>query len=136
MMVRSASARRSSNLKALDSGIASNGDMNRIFPEDVSSMQCAVVQSTTNREWVRLVGRDHDVHWWHTRDTDIPEQTLDREYDPGELLPGEEWIRDLFEPIRLMFYNDPFNPIPIYMPEEPIPATVSVPPPPASLLPF
>ena len=31
-------------------------------------VQASVVEATRNRQWVHLVGRDHDVHYWCTED--------------------------------------------------------------------
>uniref|UniRef100_A0A7S1J653 ubiquitinyl hydrolase 1 n=1 Tax=Eutreptiella gymnastica TaxID=73025 RepID=A0A7S1J653_9EUGL len=117
---------RSSNLKALPSDVATNCDVKTVFQDATASMQGAVVESCTNREWIRLMGRDHDVHWWHTDDPDRAEQTLERDYDPGDLFPSEGWVKDLFEPVRLALFNDPFRPIPIMMPDTPLPDTAGV----------
>ena len=37
---------------------------------------------------------------------------LDREYDPGDLFPSEEWVKDLFEPVRLALFDDPLRSVP------------------------
>ena len=54
-------------LQALDSDVANNQDVKEVFKDVTASMQCAMVESATNREWMRLVGRDHDVYWWTTK---------------------------------------------------------------------
>eukprot|EP01012_Entosiphon_sulcatum_P009332 TRINITY_DN1521_c0_g2_i1.p1 TRINITY_DN1521_c0_g2~~TRINITY_DN1521_c0_g2_i1.p1 ORF type:complete len:4962 (-),score=1074.52 TRINITY_DN1521_c0_g2_i1:73-14958(-) len=112
---------RASNLQALDSEMANNEDVKAVFQDVTDSMQCAVVESAQNRQWVRLVGRDHDIHWWTTKDDDVAEQLVDRDYDPGELFPSEQWIVPLFEPVRLALFDDPMNPVPIMMPDDPLP---------------
>lgn len=70
-----------------DSNIASDADVLQIFPEEANSMQCAVVQSAENRMWVRLVGRSHDIQWWHTEDADSAPQGGPR-WGPGDVDGG------------------------------------------------
>ena len=62
--------------------------------EKGNGMMCAVVQHTTNRSWLRMVGCRHDVQIWE-QDTrphgaHFP-NPLSRRYPDG-LKPGEEWV--------------------------------------------
>ncbi len=72
-------------------------------------MQAATVESTQNREWVRLIGRDHDLQHWRTPDERTEVQILDRDYVPGELEDHENWIIPIFEPVRLTYLVQPFE---------------------------
>jgi hypothetical protein len=90
---------KTSHLRALDRTIANNPDVRLIF--GAQSMQCATVQSAEHREWVRLIGRHHDLHYWKTADPRVLPQVNDRDYNPGELENSEMWIVPLLEPVRL-----------------------------------
>eukprot|EP00760_Papus_ankaliazontas_P003017 PhM_4_TR11378/c0_g1_i1/m.4426 len=110
----------SNHLKSLDEHIQGDFDVQTVF-ETKYPMQCAVQETAKNRDCVRLLGRLHDVHYWKTPDQTTALQVNDREYDPGALAPTEQWIRDLFEPVRLKFFNDPMNPIQFVLPERELP---------------
>ena len=60
--------------------------------------QCAEVKNTTNRMWVRLVGRRHDVQFWTTDTRQVP-CPYSRAY-PMALFPTEKWVKDILEPYR------------------------------------
>jgi len=116
---------RTSHLKALDNVIARNPDVVEIF--GTKSMQAATIQNAENRQWVRLVGRQHDIEFWRTPDTvegkpRLAEQELMREYNPTELEDTERWIVPIWEPVRRKFFvpPPPNPPIPIWIAEEPL----------------
>eukprot|EP01083_Nonionella_stella_P030773 84290_1 len=96
---------KTSHLKALDRHIAQHPDCVEVF--GIQSMQCAVIESAKNREWVRLVGRHHDIAFWKTPDDRMALQVNDRDYEPGFLPPSEQWIIPLFEPVRLAYFTQP-----------------------------
>lgn len=98
---------KSSHLKALDRAIANDEDVVTVFGKH--SMQAATIQSTEHREWVRLIGRDHDLQYWRTPDQRTDVQVLDRDYVPGELEESENWIIPIFEPVRLTYMTQPFE---------------------------
>eukprot|EP00658_Telonema_sp_P-2_P077144 TRINITY_DN6915_c0_g1_i10.p1 TRINITY_DN6915_c0_g1~~TRINITY_DN6915_c0_g1_i10.p1 ORF type:complete len:1325 (-),score=412.13 TRINITY_DN6915_c0_g1_i10:118-4092(-) len=81
-----------------------------------SSVQCAMVDVTTNRKWMRLVGQDADVIQWKNRDHRIPlpASTALRFY-PEELSESEQWIYQLFEPIRERYLVRSFFEPPIFV---------------------
>jgi len=131
---------KSSHLKALDKSIAGRPDVLEIFGSH--SMQAATIESAEHREWVRLIGRDHDLHFWkvsvnfffcglifffnispfyQTPDPRTDVQVLDRDYVPGELEDSEQWIIPIFEPVRLTYLMKPF-PLQICLPENALPA--------------
>ena len=58
------------------------------------SMQASICESTVNREWVHLIGRDHDIEYWKTPDIRPISCPLEmqRDYIPGELNDTEQWI--------------------------------------------
>lgn len=97
---------KSSHLKALDKSIAGRPDVLLIFGS--KSMQAATIETAENREWVRLIGRDHDLQFWRTPDPRMDVQILDRDYVPGELEETEQWIVPIFEPVRLSYLTEPF----------------------------
>jgi len=97
---------KSSHLKALDKSIAGRPDVLLIFGSH--SMQAATIENAENREWVRLIGRDHDLQFWCTPDPRTDVQILDRDYIPGELEETEQWIIPIFEPVRLTYLEKPF----------------------------
>jgi hypothetical protein len=97
---------KSSHLKALDKSIAGRPDVLQIFGSN--SMQAATIETAENREWVRLIGRDHDLQFWRTPDPRMDVQILDRDYVPGELEESEQWIVPIFEPVRLTYLTQPF----------------------------
>jgi hypothetical protein len=109
---------RSQHLKALDKKIASNPDVVLVFGTS-ETMQAATIESAEHRECVRLVGRNHDLHYWKTPDPRPEIQVLDRDYNPGELEASEQWIVPLFEPVRLTYLTQPFT-LQICLPEKPL----------------
>eukprot|EP01012_Entosiphon_sulcatum_P004402 TRINITY_DN11719_c0_g1_i1.p1 TRINITY_DN11719_c0_g1~~TRINITY_DN11719_c0_g1_i1.p1 ORF type:complete len:3283 (+),score=530.28 TRINITY_DN11719_c0_g1_i1:870-9851(+) len=65
-----------------------------------NAMHCAEVRNTTNRSWVRLMGRRHDLQRW-VPDERPPALPVDfhRRY-PRDLRPGERWVTEILEPWR------------------------------------
>jgi hypothetical protein len=114
---------KSNHLQALDTAIASDPDVQMIFGK--KSMQASIVESTENRLWVHLVGRDHDVHYWRTPDERTAVVELDRDYSPGEVEESEQWIVPILEPVRMMYMTQPFV-LQICMQERPLPPNAEV----------
>jgi len=107
---------KSNHLEALNQPMSSDYDVVTIF--GVRSLQVAVVEKAQHRQWYRMIGRQHDLEYWDA-DTRTDVQEWDRDYDPGDMLPSETWIAQLFEPIRLSYYVPPAvqEPIPFVLPE-------------------
>jgi len=114
---------QAAHLKSLPTEIAVDPDVVDIFGMHV--MQAATIEDTQHREWLRLVGRGYDLHYWKTPDPRMEPQLLDREYDPSELDQSEVWIYRLFEPVRSMFFMFP-EPYPVVMQDKRIPDDASV----------
>lgn len=114
---------KSSHLQALETAIAQDPDVQMIFGK--KSMQASIVESSENRMWVHLVGRDHDVHFWRTPDQRTAVVDLDRDYAPGEVEECEQWIVPILEPVRMTYMTQPFV-LQICMPEKPFPADAEV----------
>ena len=107
---------KSSHLKALDTKIASDPDVQSIFGK--KSMQGSIIESTMHRTWVNLIGRGHSIQHWKTADERSCVQDFDRLYSAGELEGGPEaWIVALFEPVRMAYMTQPFV-LEVCMPEE------------------
>jgi hypothetical protein len=66
-----------------------------------NEMQCAVVKHTTNRDWVRLVGRRHDIQFWSldTRHALLDSSRFTRQY-PDCISGSERWVGNILEPVR------------------------------------
>ena len=64
-------------------------------------MNSAPVKVTTNRSWLRLVGRRHDVHFWAPDErapANLCGRTLRGKY-PAGLKESEEWAREILDPV-------------------------------------
>ena len=95
---------KSNHLQALNQPMSNDADVVAVF--GLRSLQCAIVEEAEHRNWYRLIGRQHDLQWWDPDDRgDL--QKLDREYDPSGMPPSEQWITNLFEPVRLQYYVPP-----------------------------
>ena len=57
-----------SRLEGVDERIAAFPDFKELFGPEGSKAQCAAVQVTKRRVWVRMVGRRHDLHLWKPDD--------------------------------------------------------------------
>eukprot|EP01087_Luapelamoeba_hula_P004848 TRINITY_DN1482_c0_g1_i1.p1 TRINITY_DN1482_c0_g1~~TRINITY_DN1482_c0_g1_i1.p1 ORF type:complete len:4317 (-),score=602.49 TRINITY_DN1482_c0_g1_i1:51-13001(-) len=114
---------KSSHLKALSKAIAGRPDVLEIFGSH--SMQAATIETTEHRDSVRLIGREHDLHFWKTPDPRMDIQINDRDYVPGELEESEQWIIPIFEPVRMAYLMQPF-PLQVCLPERALPADAEV----------
>jgi hypothetical protein len=83
-------------------------------------VQASLIESAEHRTRYTLVGKHHEIAWWHTPHAACPPvaDEWERQYDPSELFASERWIARIFEPIRENFFNGP-NPPPMQfmMPE-------------------
>ena len=111
---------KSSHMCALPEMIARARDVRDIFGS--KSMQCVITQRAKNRVKARIVGRNHEIHFWPTADERLPEQKNLRFYDPADLLPHEQWIVPIFEPFRAAVFEPPppQPPIPFFIREDPV----------------
>lgn len=113
---------RSKHLSALPSDVANHPDMRRIF--GTATMQASLLERATNRTIYRLVGLNHDIHYWSSAHLECPPipESFERQYDPAELFDSESWIPALFEPVRKSFFNGPQPPpMEFLMLERPLP---------------
>ena len=62
-----------------------------------SSIPCAEVKNTTERTWVRLVGRRHDLQLW-TPDKRGCRSPFSRSF-PSQLRQGERWVQEILTPL-------------------------------------
>lgn len=94
---------KSSKVKVLPDLILEMPDCVAVFGKaHDTAIQSAVVKDTSNRQWLRLVGRRHDIRAW--RDTKmLPESSFTRAYRPDRLRGDEVWIRQVLEPVRVAF---------------------------------
>lgn len=82
-----------------DTGKSTNADI----------IQCAEVQNTTNRKWVRLVGMGNDLQLW-TPDLRIPVIDYTKKYE----LCKEEWLLNILEPWRAIVLPN----VPLFLPND------------------
>ena len=120
---------RGTSLRALDTAIAGDRDMKHLFGSRTGTMQCIVDGSYEHMEARFLVGVGYTVNQWTPDDglRDMYEE-FDREYDPNEFHAEEEWIGELFEPIRQAWFKPPAaaEEVPFFLPEQPYPASTDV----------
>uniref|UniRef100_A0A0G4G6D4 ubiquitinyl hydrolase 1 n=1 Tax=Chromera velia CCMP2878 TaxID=1169474 RepID=A0A0G4G6D4_9ALVE len=120
---------KSSHLRALPEHIVKEPDIETVFLEAVggkshllASMQCAIVADTEHRQWVRLVGQEHDVFYWKTPDPRLPMPSYESfRFFPDDCTRNEAWLVAIVEPIRRQFFDPgPLRP-PIFLllPETP-----------------
>jgi hypothetical protein len=118
---------RSKHLAALSSDIANNPDMLAIFGD--ATVQASLLERAENCQRYRLVGQNHEVHYWNTAHTLCPpiDEVWERDYDPAELFDSEHWVISLFEPVRKSFFDGPQPPpMQFMMPEKPLDADAEV----------
>eukprot|EP01012_Entosiphon_sulcatum_P007139 TRINITY_DN13559_c0_g1_i1.p1 TRINITY_DN13559_c0_g1~~TRINITY_DN13559_c0_g1_i1.p1 ORF type:complete len:4669 (-),score=764.85 TRINITY_DN13559_c0_g1_i1:3029-17035(-) len=115
---------KTAHLKALDSVIAGDQDVVTVFSHaarggGLGTMQCATVENAMHREWIRLVGQDHDVQFWKTEDPRLALTDNDREF-PDDLADSEQWVYQVFEPVRRQRYARPpwQPPILFFLPDQ------------------
>ena len=101
-------------MELLPPAIYNDRDFLNIFGTEAQrfGMQCAVVKNTTNRKWLRLVGRRHDVQLWNADDrilrdhSGTPKNPCRRTFKyPRGLSSSESWVQDVIEP-ALEAYKD------------------------------
>lgn len=75
------------------------------------------------------MGVGYTIEFW-SQDQKLMEQyeDFDRDYDPSELFPTEEWIAELFEPIRKAWFVRPTSgeDVPFFMTEQEISPSATV----------
>lgn len=83
---------RSKHLSALHTDIANHLDVKMIFGE--TTMQASLVEVAEHRQVFRLVGLNHEIHYWRTAHNICPAlgDEWEREYDPADLSDSERWI--------------------------------------------
>lgn len=83
---------RSKHLAALGTEIANHPDVRSIFGD--STMQASMIEMSEHRLIYRLVGLNHELHYWRTAHNVCPPlgDEWEREYDPAELYDTEKWI--------------------------------------------
>jgi hypothetical protein len=90
------------HMQLLPSRIFSDEDFIQVFGADAQNfgIQCAGVKKTSNRSWLRLVGRRHDVQHW-TPDDRTPKNPCGRLLGryPRGLKSSEEWICAVLDPV-------------------------------------
>eukprot|EP00755_Sulcionema_specki_P008255 Sspe_Gene.40443::Locus_19530_Transcript_1_1_Confidence_1.000_Length_7240::g.40443::m.40443 len=101
---------KTAHLRGLDTKVATDADVGMLLKyleAETATVQCADVEQTEHREWVRLVGLDVDVQHWRTPEPRvvIPE-TSGRDYPEGANA-HEEWVVALAEPVRLSYFMRP-----------------------------
>jgi hypothetical protein len=86
---------RGQSLRALDSDMACEKDIVHLFGTSAGTMQCTVDGENENRKSRYLVGVGYLLEYW-THDRKLMEmyEDFDRDYDPSELFPSEEWISE------------------------------------------
>ncbi len=110
---------RGQSLQALDSEIANDRDVRVLFGNNSGTLQCTMEGNFQHRKSRYLVGVGYTVDFW-TPDPKLLElpEDYDRDYDPSELFPSEEWIGEIFEPIRKAWFVRPVaqEDVPFFMP--------------------
>eukprot|EP00755_Sulcionema_specki_P014189 Sspe_Gene.56011::Locus_30819_Transcript_1_1_Confidence_1.000_Length_7199::g.56011::m.56011 len=100
---------KTAHLRALDSSVAVDRDVSTLLQyleAETATVQCADVEQTEHREWVRLVGLDVDVQHWKTPDPRVVIPDQGRDYPEGANA-HEGWVVALAEPVRLSFFIRP-----------------------------
>ena len=76
-----------------------------------------------------MVGVGYTIEYWRP-DQKLMElyEDFDRDYDPSELFPSEEWIAELFEPVRKTWFVRPTarEDVPFFMTELETPPNANV----------
>eukprot|EP01066_Platyproteum_vivax_P004401 Platyproteum_vivax@DN15657_c0_g1_i1.p2 len=72
----------------------------------VRSFQCADVQHSQNRHWVRLVGLRHDLQLWASDTRPIQTPTYSRTYKVGggNMHPAETWAAPIVDRLIARFF--------------------------------
>ena len=120
---------RGTSLRALDTQIANNEDIQFLFGEQARMIQCTVEGTYEHKKSRYLVGLGYQLDFWDQDQKLRPMyETYDRDYDPNELFQSEEWIAEVFEPVRRAWFCRPTarEDVPFFLPEEEFPADTSV----------
>lgn len=95
-------------MQLLPKKVYNKADFIEIFGDEAQNfgMQCAVVKSTTNRQWLRLVGRRHDVQHWNLDERIAKSPGSTPKTPSGRLLSyprglsaSESWVEEILSPI-------------------------------------
>lgn len=108
---------KTAKLKVLSDAFISHPDFITIFGRD-KYVQSAIVSSTEFREWVRLVGRRHDVQLWTATKRQLKFSGY-REYPSAMHFSTEAWVKTLIDPVRTSALKD----FTMYLPKENLSAT-------------
>ncbi|KAK3255594.1 hypothetical protein CYMTET_35231, partial [Cymbomonas tetramitiformis] len=87
---------KSNHTEMLDERMSLHEDFKEVFGMEGSREQCARVQVTEARQWVRLVGLRHDCQYW-VSDTREPASTLGSR-KLGRLGAEEQWFAEAVQP--------------------------------------
>lgn len=99
---------KANRLEVLDPVIQRMEDFRTLFGSESTHrvpLQSAEVKNTVNRMWVRLVGRRHDLQYWHADERKTP-MNLEREYKVGGMGGSEQWIVASFEHVRAKYLTN------------------------------
>jgi hypothetical protein len=109
---------KASHPQALPDQIASFSDVQKVFGD--VSMQACLTDKTADRSCYRIVGRCHDVEYWHLSDSKMPQLDHFRPYYPQELDPSEKvWLPGVLENVKKAYFEYP-KPLEILLPEAPL----------------
>ena len=104
---------KTERLDILDEDITDMDDFCTVFNKGIEyddnnpapAIQCAEVRKTTNRTWLRLVGKRHDVQLWNIDLRPIEMDGYSRKYG-SSLGRSEMWIVHTLEPTRKAHLKD------------------------------
>eukprot|EP00966_Prymnesium_polylepis_P242549 5608634-Prymnesium_polylepis.1 len=110
---------KASHPQSLPDAVAKMGDVIEIFGK--VPMQASLVERCEHRDTFHLVGRAHDLGYWKEGDKRMPRLESFRSYYAQELYPSEKkWVPAIFDRFYESYFNDPLNPLLVYLPEEPL----------------
>lgn len=97
-------------MKALDDDIAGHPDFRMLIGDNTLTLHCLVKGDRDNCKERDVIGLETPVNicmWKKGKDVDdLTRQSFYREYIPGEPPEGEEWLQELFEPMRRSLFED------------------------------
>ena len=102
---------KNAHVVALDEAVANMADVKAVFGNE--SMQATCLQSAEHRVWYRLMGRGHEIQFWHSADArkfkEFPTclGEYEREYFEDLDKNTEMWAAQIFEPIRQAYFVPP-----------------------------
>ena len=116
---------KASHPQALPEQIAKMADVVALFGR--VSMQASLIERCARRETYQLVGRAHSLGYWKEPSAGYPRLESIRSYYAQELYPSEKkWLPGIFQPFYNKYFNNPLNPLLVYMPEEPLAESAEV----------